>query len=87
MRPIAWRGSEMMGVSAQSTKIHLAVAAWDWGSYFPMEQRLKGIRLTIAQYRRPDPGDRAGQDQGRRPLHDLHAGEAPRREARAMPMR
>ena len=55
VRPIAWRGSEMMGVSAQTTKIHLAVAAWDWGSYFPMEQRLKGIRLTIAQYRRPDP--------------------------------
>jgi branched-chain amino acid aminotransferase len=55
VRPIAWRGSEMMGVSAQATKIHLAVAAWDWGSYFPMEQRLKGIRLTIAQYRRPDP--------------------------------
>jgi branched-chain amino acid aminotransferase len=55
VRPIAWRGSEMMGVSAQSAKIHLAIAAWDWGSYFPMEQRLKGIRLTIAEYRRPDP--------------------------------
>ena len=55
VRPIAWRGSEMMGVSAQATKIHLAIAAWDWGSYFPMEQRLKGIRMTIAQYRRPDP--------------------------------
>jgi branched-chain amino acid aminotransferase len=53
--PIAWRGSEMMGVSAQTTKIHLSVSAWDWGSYFPMEQRLKGIRLTLAQYRRPDP--------------------------------
>ena len=45
IRPIAWRGSEQMGVSAQQTKIHLAVAAWEWGSYFPMEQRLKGIRL------------------------------------------
>lgn len=55
VRPIAWRGSEQMGVSAQLAKIHLAVAAWDWGSYFPMEQRLKGIRLTWAQYRRPDP--------------------------------
>ena len=55
VRPIAWRGSEMMGVSAQSSKIHLAVAAWNWGSYFPMEQRLKGIRMTMAKYRRPDP--------------------------------
>jgi branched-chain amino acid aminotransferase len=55
VRPIAWRGSEMMGVSAQSTCVHLAIAVWDWGSYFPMEQRLKGIRLTMAQYRRPDP--------------------------------
>jgi branched-chain amino acid aminotransferase len=55
VRPIAWRGSEQMGVSAQAAKIHLAVAAWDWGSYFPMEERLKGLRLSIAQYRRPDP--------------------------------
>jgi len=55
VRPIAWRGSEQMGVSAQQAKIHLAVAAWDWGSYFPMEQRLKGIKLTWAHYRRPDP--------------------------------
>ena len=55
VRPIAWRGSEQMGVSAQLAKIHFAVAAWDWGSYFPMEQRLKGIRLTWATYRRPDP--------------------------------
>ncbi|HVZ03543.1 branched-chain amino acid aminotransferase [Hyphomicrobium sp.] len=55
VRPIAWRGSEQMGVSAQQTKIHLAIAAWNWGSYFPMEQRLKGIRITNAKYRRPDP--------------------------------
>lgn len=55
VRPIAWRGSEQMGVSAQLVTIHFAVAAWDWGSYFPMDQRLKGIRLTHAQYRRPDP--------------------------------
>jgi len=56
VRPLAWRGSEMMGVAAQAAKIHLAVAAWNWGSYFPMEQRLKGIRITFAQYRRPAPG-------------------------------
>lgn len=55
VRPIAWRGSEQMGVSAQHSKIHLAVAAWNWGSYFPMEQRLKGIRIAQAVYRRPDP--------------------------------
>ncbi len=55
VRPIAWRGSEQMGVSAQQAKIHLAIAAWDWGSYFPMDQRLRGIRVTIAKYRRPDP--------------------------------
>ncbi|MGF1650736.1 MAG: branched-chain amino acid aminotransferase [Hyphomicrobiaceae bacterium] len=55
VRPIAWRGSEMMGVSAQNTRINLAVAAWNWGSYFPIEQRLKGIRVTWAKYRRPDP--------------------------------
>lgn len=55
IRPLAWRGSEQMGISAQQTKIHLAIAAWNWGSYFPMEQRLTGIRLTMAKYRRPDP--------------------------------
>ena len=55
VRPIAWRGSEQMGVSAQQAKIHLAIAAWDWGSYFPMEQRLRGIRIAMAKFRRPDP--------------------------------
>ena len=79
IRPIAWRGSEQIGVSAQATKIHMAVAAWEWGSYFPLEQRLKGIRLTMAKYRRPDPHDRALQEQGGRALHDLHHREAPRR--------
>src|SRR6201999_2395864 len=55
VRPIAWRGSEMMGVSAQSNKIHLAIATWEWPSYFDPAQRLKGIRLDLADYRRPDP--------------------------------
>jgi branched-chain amino acid aminotransferase len=45
----------MMGVSAQSNKIHLAIASWEWPSYFDPEQRLKGIRLDLAEYRRPDP--------------------------------
>ena len=55
VRPLAWRGSEMMGVSAQHNTIHLAIAAWIWPSYFDPEQRMKGIRLDIAEYRRPDP--------------------------------
>jgi branched-chain amino acid aminotransferase len=55
VRPIAWRGSEMMGVSAQNARINLAVAAWDWGSYFDPKERLRGIRMGIATYRRPDP--------------------------------
>ncbi len=55
VRPIAWRGSEQMGVAAQATKINVAIACWDWGSYFPVSERLKGIRLRMADYRRPDP--------------------------------
>jgi branched-chain amino acid aminotransferase len=55
IRPVAWRGSEMMGVSAQHNKIHLAIATWEWPSYFDPAQRLKGLRLDLAEYRRPDP--------------------------------
>jgi branched-chain amino acid aminotransferase len=55
VRPIAWRGSEMMGVSAQSNRINCAIAIWQWPSYFDPAQKLKGIRLDIAQYCRPDP--------------------------------
>jgi branched-chain amino acid aminotransferase len=55
LRPIAWRGSEMMGVSAPSNTIHLAIAAWDWPSYFDPAVKLKGIRMCLAEYRRPDP--------------------------------
>ena len=55
VRPIAWRGSEQLGVSAQQNKIHLAIATWEWPSYFDPAQRLKGIRLDLAEFRRPDP--------------------------------
>ena len=55
IRPIAWRGSEMMGVSAQSSKIHLAIATWAWPSYFAPEARMKGIRLKTSAWRRPAP--------------------------------
>ena len=55
VRPVAWRGSEMMGVSAQKSKIHLAIAVWEWPSYFSPEARMKGIRLKWAQWKRPSP--------------------------------
>lgn len=55
VRPIAWRGSEQMGVAAQSNRINCAVAIWQWPSYFDPAQKLKGIRLDIAEYCRPDP--------------------------------
>ncbi len=55
VRPVAWRGSEMMGVSAQQTKINVAIAVWEWPSYFSPEARLRGIRLKTSKWRRPAP--------------------------------
>jgi len=55
LRPVAWRGSEMMGVSAQQSKIHLAIASWEWPAYFTPEARLRGIRMQISKWRRPAP--------------------------------
>ena len=55
VRPVAWRGSEMMAISAQKTKIHVAIAAWEWGSYFDPDLKLKGIKLNISKWRRPAP--------------------------------
>ena len=55
VRPVAFRGSEMMAVSAQNNKIQVAIATWDWPSMFDPEVKMKGIRLDIADYRRPDP--------------------------------
>lgn len=55
VRPVAWRGSEQMGVSPKGTKPHLAVAAWEWGKYFAPEIAAKGLRLDIAPWRRPAP--------------------------------
>ncbi len=55
VRPVAWRGAEMMGVSGQACAIHLAIAAWTWPAYFTPEARLKGIRMTRGLYDRPAP--------------------------------
>ncbi len=55
VRPVAWRGSEMMGVSAQSNKINVAIAAWEWPSYFSPEARMKGISLQLSKWKRPSP--------------------------------
>ncbi|MDT3376382.1 branched-chain amino acid aminotransferase [Labrys neptuniae] len=55
VRPVAWRGSEMMAVAAQHATIHTAIAVWEWPSMFDMATKMKGIRLDVAEYRRPDP--------------------------------
>ena len=55
VRPLAWRGPEQMGVSAQATKVHVAIATWAWASYYDPAQLRKGIRLTYAKYKRPSP--------------------------------
>jgi branched-chain amino acid aminotransferase len=55
VRPVAWRGPEQMGVSAQATKIHVAIACWEWPSYFTPEARLRGIRMQVSKWARPAP--------------------------------
>ena len=55
IRPFAWRGSEMMAVSAQNTKIHVAIATWEWGTYFDPKLKIEGIKLNISKWRRPAP--------------------------------
>ena len=55
VRPVAWRGSEMMAISAQQTKIHVAIATWEWGSYFDPKLKTEGIKLNISNWRRPSP--------------------------------
>ena len=55
VRPVAWRGSEMMAVAAQNSTINVAISLWDWPSMFDVATKMKGIRLDMAEYRRPDP--------------------------------
>ena len=55
VRPVAWRGSEMMAISAQKTKIHVVIATWEWGSYFDPKLKIEGIKLNISNWRRPAP--------------------------------
>jgi branched-chain amino acid aminotransferase len=55
VRPVAWRGSEQMGVAAQHAKIHVAIATWEWPSYFAPELRERGIKITMSKWRRPAP--------------------------------
>ena len=73
VRPIAWRGSEQMGVSAQKSRINVAIAVWEWGAYY------SDLRLTRAHLRPAGTEHRTGARQGRRPLHDLHHLQARRR--------
>ena len=55
LRPLAWRGSEVMGVSARKSRIHVAIAAWEWPSYFSLKSGAPGLTLKTATWRRPSP--------------------------------
>ena len=55
VRPVVWRGSEQMSVAGQANRIHVAIAAWTWASYFDAKEKMKGIRLAISDWRRPAP--------------------------------
>lgn len=54
-RPVAWRGSDTLAVSAQDSRIHVAIAAWEWPSYFSKEDKMKGLRLSWSKWKRPSP--------------------------------
>ena len=72
VRPIIWRGSEMMAISAQKNKINVAIATWEWGSYFDPKLKLEGIRLNISSWRRPSPEFCSLGYKSLRSIYDLH---------------
>ncbi len=76
VRPIIWRGSEMMGVAAQAAKPRFAIATWAWPSYFSLEARNRGIRLAMAKWSRPAPNTAPTKAKATGPLHDLHHEQA-----------
>ena len=80
IRPVAWRGSEQMGISAQATKTHIAIACWEWPSYFGDEAREKGITLQTSKWRAPmpDTATTASKAAGLYATHTMskHAAEA-----------
>ena len=80
IRPVAWRGSEMMAISAQHSTIHVAIASWSWPAYFSDEARKRGLKLKIADWKRPAPDTAPDGEQSSRALYDLHAQQAQSRE-------
>jgi branched-chain amino acid aminotransferase len=55
VRAIAWRGAgEDMGVSSARNPVRLAIAAWEWGSYYG-DAKMKGAKLDISKWKRPSP--------------------------------
>lgn len=80
IRPVAWRGSEQMGISAQATETHVAIACWEWPSYFSPEMRERGISLQTAKWRAPmpDTATTASKAAGLYATHTMskHAAEA-----------
>ena len=73
VRPFAWRGSEMMAVSAQKTKIHVAITTWEWGTYFDPKLKTEGIKLNISKWRRPAPNTIPWDTKASGLIYDLYA--------------
>jgi branched-chain amino acid aminotransferase len=76
IRPFVWRGSEMMGVSAQNTKINVAIAIWDWPTYFNPELKLKGIKLNISKWQRPPQNSSPWESKAAGLYHEGNIAEA-----------
>ena len=55
IRPVVWRGSEMMAISAEKASTNIAIACWEWPSYFSPDKLLQGINLSVAEWTRPSP--------------------------------
>ena len=66
-------GSEMMAISAQQTKIHVAIATWEWGSYFDPKLKIEGIKLNISNWRRPAPNTIPWDTKASGTLYDLYS--------------
>lgn len=92
LRPIAFYGSEKMGISTKGATVHVAVAAWPWGAYLGEEALENGIRVKISSYARHHvnvtmPRAKLSSTYANSIIANAEAVEAGYDEARVMPVR